>query len=112
ISWIDELYDITAHLPFDPPGFHLTKLDGNVPPRRSAKEKEKFQARIVLNGVDGTGKRNYFQDAIRQDSLQNEHLRVQPLLSQGNNFTIILDLTRLPARHYFARLELPRYTQK
>jgi hypothetical protein len=103
VPWIDELYQITSVLPFEPPGFHLSKLDGNLVPRRNPKEKEKYQARIVLNAVDpGKGKREQFWAMLR-----DEHMQVTPRVTETDRFTINLDLAYQPGKNYAAKLELP-----
>ena len=103
IPWIDEVYDVTARFPFDPPGFHLTRMDGNIVPRRNPKEKERYQARIALFCIDpAPGQREKFQDG-----LVSEHIQVQPVRVDGNKFTINLEMSYQQAKNYLVQSVLP-----
>ena len=37
ISWIDEIFELSKRFPYEPAGFHLTRLDANVSSRKNVK---------------------------------------------------------------------------
>ena len=103
IPWVDEFYEISARFPWQPVGFHLTKLDGSIVPRRNPKEKERYQARIALFCIDpAPGQCEKFQDG-----LVSEHIQVQPVRVDGNKFTINLEMSYQQAKNYLVQLVLP-----
>jgi hypothetical protein len=106
IPWVDEFYEIADHFPWQPTGFYLTRLDGNVRP--GAKLKDKYHARIVLTGVEPSfAQRQVFQSALRDD-----HMEVSPDNTNKDRFTIILDLARQPAANYRSVMVKPALPKK
>jgi len=90
ISWIDELYQISKRFPYDPPGFHLTKFDGNVLGRNNAR---KYPAHITLSGTNAADPGNLQREKF-QNAIEDDHLQVHPDRSHGSTFTIHVDLKR------------------
>lgn len=95
IPWIDELYDIAARFP-RVTGLRLTKIQIEPIARRTAKDK--FAARMVLNGVVPAGKEGLLKQFT--DSMRDPHLQIRDNRLRGQSFTIAVDVARQSAREY------------
>ena len=108
ISWLDELYDLTARLP-QQIGFKLKELSVQPIAKRSAKEN--FVAQMSIAGQAKIGQDallHQFVETLRAD----KHLRVTvPYLKDvGGNleFQLKIDVARQPLDRYTSRFTAPK----
>jgi hypothetical protein len=110
--WNDELYNITAAFPFDPPGFHLKKFEGNVKSRNKS-DKSQAQGRVslvVTNPLQELEKFPWVKDPRDkfQASLPDAHAQVTPGLTRPDGtYVINVDLTHQPVEKY-AQVKMPK----
>ena len=99
IPWIDEFYDLAARFPQET-GFRITKLE--MAPLRN---KDRFQARMTIQGVAPPGKEQLVHKFI--ESMRDPHLLVREERFQAGSYKIQVDISRQTSRDYRTRLLLP-----
>lgn len=108
VSWLDEIYDLTARLPHQV-GFRVKEI--TVLPITRRTPKENFVAQLSITGQAKIG-----QDALLHQFIEtlraDKHLRVTVphLRDAGGNqeFQIKIDVARQPLEHYTARFSAPK----
>ena len=99
IPWIDEFYDLAARFPQET-GFKITKVE--IVPLRN---KERYQARMVIQGVAPAGKEQLVNHFIA--SMRDPHLLARVERLQAGSYKIQVDISRQAAGAYLTRLYLP-----
>jgi hypothetical protein len=122
ISWLDELYDLTARFPYEK-GFRVNHLSVEaIAAKKGAKDSKEGKeskdapvvARLRITGVTTTNKDakdakdsmvQHLRDAIGRDT----HLKatIEKWMGGTHEFTIKIDVTKQPAAKYETVLVLP-----
>jgi hypothetical protein len=109
ISWLDELYDLSAKFP-DQKGFRIVSITAN--PSKKSASKEKFVASVILTGLvqpDDTTTVNAFVKEINKSN----HLRATPGptttgTGKQSSFSLKVDLVKQAPDKYAAKIPLAK----
>ena len=109
VSWIDELYDISARFPHET-GLRLSQVSAAPLARKagaSVKDKDgKYVGVETLHGVmqpDQDKLVSRFMNELRKDP----HLRVTSPDFRGNEFTVRIEVAAQPGSAFTQKLEVP-----
>jgi Tfp pilus assembly PilM family ATPase len=109
ISWLDELYDLTAKFP-DQKGFRVVSITAN--PSKKSTGKDKFVGRVILTGVvqpDDTTTVN----ALVKEINKSGHLRATPGTTttgtgKQSSFAIQVDVVKQTPDKYTVKIPLAK----
>jgi Tfp pilus assembly PilM family ATPase len=109
ISWLDELYDLSAKFP-EQKGFRIVSITAN--PSKKSASKEKFVASVILTGLvqpDDTATVNAFVKEINKSN----HLRATPGptttgTGKQSSFSVKVDLVHQTPEKYIAKIPLAK----
>src|SRR5262249_27101089 len=112
VSWIDELYDLTARFPFQQ-GFRLESITVS-PAKKKPNSKDKFVATMTLTGVVQRQDQTKVNDLVEE--INKAGLRATPGQHGGTStananqsaFSITVDLPRQAPEKYKTKLTPPR----
>jgi Tfp pilus assembly PilM family ATPase len=112
VVWLDELYDLTHRFP-DLTKVRATKLLFSETANRTAKDKDKYAAKISVTGI---GKDWPSMSRLATEVLQDGHYRVPESLSPTRNpsrtllfpyqFTLKYDVEKIPPAKYTRRFTI------
>jgi hypothetical protein len=107
VSWLDELYDLTARFPYLQ-NLRITHLTAGPVPKKSGKDaaKDPYVGRITLSGVvppEDSALVNTLIETINRDThVRATHGRLKP-----PDFSLQLDIAKQPPSRYVERLVPP-----
>lgn len=108
ISWLDELYDISARFPHAQ-GLRITQVSATQFRRRGAKDT--FTGLVTIHGLMNSDQDTLvtqFSESLQQD----KYLRVQSPAFKANEFTLKIDVAARPPLHYQTNLVVPPQPKK
>lgn len=103
ISWLDELYSVSARLPHAQ-GFRLAQVSATQVRRRGAKDAA--TGLLTLHGIMNSDQDvlvNQFLESLHED----KYLKAQSPTFRGNDFTIKIDVAPRPPMHHTTQLVVP-----
>jgi hypothetical protein len=103
VSWIDEIYDLTAMFPSQQ-GFRINQLAGTVPSKRNPKDK--YIGRIAITGVK-TADTHGLETQLLEKLNHDPHFRATLERSTQKDFFLKIDVGKQPPEKYTAKI-VPR----
>lgn len=101
ISWVNELYDISARLPHAQ-GFRVTQVSVS----QVRRPKDKFSGNVTVHGLMSSDQNVLVEQFV--ESLQaDKYLKAISPSSKANEFTVKIEVAPRPPLHYSATLVVP-----